>query len=839
MTRNALNFNLTRRQATLGWGPVALAVAAALAPSALLAAEAAGQELEEVVITAERRATNLQDTPLSILALSSETLEQKGVGDIADVAMYTPNLTISGSRGTGNNQPTFAIRGISGGGGATSERGVALYIDDIYVPRTSGSIFKVFDLQRVEVLRGPQGTLFGRNSQGGAVRLITRQPSQEFEAYVRADVGNLGKRDFVGMLNLPVNDQFALRMQLAHLEEDGHVRRGPERLGGSKDWVARVQAAFQISESAKFTLAGLYTYGKSGGSPNIMKGWDMSPGINGPGVATTVAIQGNYADWISDWLQNSGQDRLATVDDSRIVRGNYTAPDFCFLDDGNPDWDDACAQRNDNRYRQLDAKLDLDFSENTSLALSAGLATLDHAGVTDWQYLGTENRPDNVHSDVLNAEALLNTAIFGGKVDLVVGANAFQEKSSSDGANRTVRGTSVFNGTTGGTANTNAWAGVYTVASGSVDQKVQALGLFTSATWHMTDRLNFTGGLRLSHDKKDVEYLRRGGSGPAPSFPGMSAANDFVPSYVGANGATSITVNGDDSWTELDWRATVDYHFTDDIMGYATASKAFKDGQFSYTVVANLSGPDQSSIIRPIDPEKVVNYEVGLRTTWLGGRLRFNPTAYLMKWTNRQSSQQQACPNDPSCPTGFRIIIVNSGDVDVWGIEADAQFALTSNLTLDGSVGTTKYRLDEVLNRGPYLFPDQPMPTWNLGLNYNLPMDSGAEITYGLNYAYRGKQQTYPGSLTFPANTVDSSYELPSYGLFNARIQWSSADRKNVVALYANNLFDKAYATYATRFGGGFWDSGAATGRAAPPRSALQWVMGRPREVGVSLTHNF
>jgi iron complex outermembrane receptor protein len=817
-------------------GAVAAFVAAMVCP---VSAGEADTELEEVTITAERRSTNLQDTPLSIQALSAEALDQKGLTDVADVALYTPNLGVTGSRGSGNNQPVFSIRGISGGGGATSERGVALYIDDIFVPRTSGSVFKVFDLERIEVLRGPQGTLFGRNSQGGAVRLITKQPTREREGYLRANVGNIGHRDFIGMLNMPVNDDLALRFQVARLEEDGHVSRGPEQLGGSKDWIARVQAAIQVSEATKLTLSGLYTYAKSQGSPNIMKAWDMSPGINGTGVAPTVAIQGNYADWISDWLQSSGQDRLATVDDPRLVRGDYEAPDFCFLDDSNPDWDDACAQRNDNRYRQVDAKLQTDLSQNTQLAITAGFATLDHAGTTDWQYLGTENRPDDVHSNVMNAEALLNTSLWSGKVDLVTGLNAFQEKSRSAGANRTVRGTSVFNGTTGGSANGNGYAGQYTVANLGVAQKTQSAGLFGSATWHITDRLNFTGGLRLSHDTKDIEYLRQGGSGPAPTFPGMPVANDFVPSYPGASGATSITVNGDDSWTVLDWRGTVDYHLTDDIMAYATASKAFKGGQFSYTVVANLSGPDQSSIIRPIAPEKVINYEAGLRTTWLNGRLRFNPTGYYMSWTNRQSAQQQACPGDPSCPTGFRIVVVNSGNVDVWGVEVDAQFALTNRLTLEGAVGTTKYRLDENLNRGPYLNPDQAMPQYNLGLNYRSDATDRGEFSYSLNYAYRGPQQTYPGSLTFPANTVDSAYELPSYGLWNTRLQWTSANRKNVVALYANNLLDKSYATYATRFGGGFWDSGPGTGRAAPPRSALQWVMGRPREVGFSLQHNF
>jgi iron complex outermembrane receptor protein len=291
----------------------------------------------------------------------------------------------------------------------------------------------------------------------------------------------------------------------------------------------------------------------------------------------------------------------------------------------------------------------------------------------------------------------------------------------------------------------------------------------------------------------------------------------------------------------LDWRATVDYHFTQDIMAYATASKAFKDGQFAYTVVANLSGPDQSSIIKPISPEKVVNLEVGMRTTWLDGRLRVNPTGYWMAWTNRQSAQQQACAaGDASCPTGFRIVTVNTGDVDVYGLELDAQLAVTRHLTVEGSLGTTKYRLkDIVANKGPYLFPDQPTPSYNLGFSYAVPETKLGDFSFSMNYAYRGPEQTYPGSLTYPVATADSAYELPSYGLLNARLQLTTANKKNVIALYANNLADKAYATYATRFGGGYWDSGAGTGRAAPPRSALQWVMGRPREIGLTLQHNF
>jgi iron complex outermembrane recepter protein len=821
---------------------VAAAVAWALSGATALAADPADAVLQEVTVSAERRSTLLQDTPISIQTVSAEAMLEKGIEDVADIALFTPNLAITGSRGTGNNSPSFSIRGISGGGGATGERGVALYIDDIFVPRTAGSVFKVFDLERVEVLRGPQGTNFGRNSQGGAVRLLTKQPKHEFEAYARAVLGNQGRRDLIGMVNLPMNDTMAVRLQVARLEQDGFVSRGPTMLGGFEDWLGRAQFLWDISDTVRLNVNALYSDSRSEGTPNVMRRWDMAPGINGPDVPANVAIQGNYADWISDWLQSSGQPRLATVDDPRVVRDPYTAPSFCFLDDADPDWDPACNLVDNNKYYQLDAKVRWDLSEKTTLTFSGGYNELDHDGISDWVFLGVESRPDIVRSKVLNGEVLLNTALFGGKVDFVSGLNLFQEKSGTEGINVSARGTSVFNSVTGGAANGNGRAGLYGVGNLTVDQTARSAGLFTSATWHITKKLNFTGGLRGYYEEKAIRYNRGPGFGPAPTFPGMAAANDFVPSYPGANGARNIVVNGDDSWRVLDWRATADYHFTDDIMMYATASKAFRAGYYAYVTTANLSPAAQESLIRPLDPEKVINLESGLRTTWLDGRLRINPTGYYMAWTNRQSSQQQACPNNPECPTGFRIILVNSGAIDVYGLEMDVDFAITRQLMFNGSLGTTKYKVrDPVANAGPNLFPDQPTPSWNAGLSYNAIPTRAGNLNLNLNYVYRGPMQTHPSGLTFPAATVDSSYQLPGFGLWNSRISLELPSGNTTVSLFANNLTDKVYGTYATRFGGGFWDAGgpAPSGRAAPPRSALAWVMGRPREIGLMVQHNF
>lgn len=144
----------------------------------VMAQQAEGEETESsrpgttIIVTAERRETDLQETPLSIIALTNDMVEAKGIEDLQDLARFTPNLSITPARGAGNNNASFVMRGIAGGGGATGERGVGLYIDGIYMPRTSGAILQVLDVERIEVLRGPQGTLFGRNSTGGAIRIL-------------------------------------------------------------------------------------------------------------------------------------------------------------------------------------------------------------------------------------------------------------------------------------------------------------------------------------------------------------------------------------------------------------------------------------------------------------------------------------------------------------------------------------------------------------------------------------------------------------------------------------------------------------------------------------------
>ena len=786
------------------------------------AAEGTANGPATIIVTAERRATDLQDTPLSIVAVTQEAIDSKGIEDLEDLATFTPNLNITGGRGSGGSNPQFTIRGVGGGGGATGERGVGLYLDGIYIPRTNGSILRTLDIERVEVLRGPQGTLFGRNSTGGAIRYFTKRPDSGItEGYVRATIANMDRHDLVAALNLPLGESAALRVQGAYLNQGGWVQRGPQDLGSTTDYIGRADLRFEPSSDLTVDLGFIYSDSRSNGTPHVFEEFDMRPGLEG-------YWEGNYGDWLNDALKLDGQAPIAAYNDPRIVIDDYTAPGFCLIDDFDPDWDEACRQFDNTEYWQASLNLAYDLSETVSVSSISGLARLDNESNLDWQYLGTEARFNEITSDVFYQELQLNAALFDDAVDLVLGGSYFYEKSFNDqevinrwGTSDTPRGGPFANIPQ---ANGNADRGLFHRTDTETTQKSESFGAFASATWHITPSLNFTGGLRYAHDYKAYESTE-------------FAHETFTP----APGTDRTTVNSDYNWDQLDWRASVDYHLTDTWMVYATASKAYKAGSYGgLEIVDGIRGEDQSGeFLLPIAPEKVVNFETGRRIEALGRRLRFNPTVYFMQWSNRQAARQAQCSGQAGCPEppGFRIELQNTGDVDIYGVEVDAQAYLSDNFWLDASAGYTGYDLkDEVANSGPNLFPGPPEFSFNVGATYVADI-GGGELTFNANYAYTSDQPTHP------TEEGDSAYRLPSISLVNARIRFEPDNVPVSISLFANNLLDNTYASYATRFGGGYWDRGGPVAiqipESRPERTALFVVRGKPREVGLTLQYDF
>lgn len=827
-----------------------LATAVACA-SATLPFMSFAQELEEITVTAERRELRLQDTPISIMAYSGEKLEALGIDDMFELAANAPNLDIKGSRGTGNTSPIFQIRGIGGASGATGERSVGFYVDNVFMPRTTGPVMRVLDVERIEVLRGPQGTLFGRNSTGGAIRVFSKQPTQERDAYVRVTGGNFDHLDVSGMVNLPLSDTVALRMQAASLEQDGYVKRGPQMLGSNDDQFARLQLAWEPNEDFRVNFGVMYTDSYSTGSPTDMTSFNMDPVCPLNPSVTTFCLQGNYADWVSDFLEQSGQPRLSN-NDPRLIADDYAMPSWCFLDGPDPDWEDMCRQWNTAEYKQADINVTWNLSDVVTLQATTGVADFSSSGASDWQLLGMEYRPSSVESDTFYQELQFNFALFDGRVDLVTGANYFQEESGTPReALYQAIGSSVFNATTGGTAFGNLWgcAGSGTTpplcsttqrrlrvtGDSTTQQDATAYGLFANATWHINEQFNLTLGARQSWDEKDFSST-------------VFAADNFIPQ----NGV-GTTVSASDDWSEPDWRATLDWHLNDDMMFYLTASKAFRSGTFSVPAAVAPAGT-RTYYLRPqpaaVPPEELRNNEIGMRTEWFDNRLRINATYYEMDFTNRQGA---SAVQDATQPTGFIIQLVNQGDVELWGTELEAMLAVTDHLTLEASAGWADYELSNVcINNGPFLFPPPMDSSWNLSGSYDFSA-TGGQYIFTLTNSHTGPMQTHSGGFTaeenaryncgtFAATFIDSRYQVPSYDLVNASLRFTPDNSPWMVSLYANNLTDEVYANNAQSFGRGYWTvggPGGAAGFSAPARSAVADYRGRPREYGVTFQYNF
>jgi iron complex outermembrane receptor protein len=552
--------------------------------------------------------------------------------------------------------------------------------------------------------------------------------------------------------------------------------------------------------------------------------------------------QGSRADWVSDFLAAAGQPRIDPNNDPRIVLDNFTMPDWCFLDDADPDWDAACEQINESEYEQFDVNLTWDINDRWTFTSITGLSQFESHGIADWVMIGTEKRHNDTESDVVYQELQLNATF--DRLDLVTGVSYFQEdvygSPGTGSPNYDRRGTSVFatqaaNGD--GVAVGPGPNGLFVAVVTDGLQDSQSLGAFANLTWHITDRLNLTPGVRYALDEKEVTETR---------FP----ASDFAP----ADGLPR-TIFATDDWDNTDWRLTLDYEVGANHMLYVTASEAFRSGAYSYNINTQ-PGDTQTALIASgalvafTPPERVRNDEIGARTEWLDGRLRVNLTYFDMAYTNRQGPVQIP---DPSLPTGFRIQLVNTGDVDLSGYELEGQIAATENFMIDFSAGLVDSTLhDPCANNGDFLFPGPVEDSYSLGGRWTMPLQRGAALTFGLSYAYTGSQQTHSGGTAIPCfnadgsvNTLatglfDSRYELPDYTLVNGRVRYASASGSWELTVFGNNLTDEVYGNFATRFGGAFWDTPQGVGPiASPERSALGITRGRPREYGVTFQYNF
>ena len=747
--------------------------------TAALSDTVTGEGVEEIIVTAERRSESLQQTPLSIVSFSGASLERANIRNLNDLQNFLPNVSIGGSVPVGNSAPNFSIRGVGQTSGrANNEKGVGLYVDDIYYPRSTGAILNLTDVERIEVLRGPQGTLFGRNTTGGAIRYITRKPSDRFEARLTATYGSFDRTDIEGLINIPLASGVAFRGQAAYFKRDGYVPViGTDITRGNQDdYVVRGMLRIEPTSSLRIDLSASHTENKSNGSPTVITGVGLVQ-PNGFAIGPVRAA--------SLYYQSIGQAAVVANDPRYVSPDGYSVYDRCVMEavplnparfgsaanlipaDTLPRGE-LCDVYRSTKNTFVAADINLDLSGAVSVRSLSGYNRGTDIDQADYGQFGAQTNRTINEMESFSQELQLLGDHPGLK--WVVGLYYFHEAPSEIRSNREL---TVVN--TPAPPRPECCIGF----DANVRLRTDSYAAFGQASVNLTDKARFTGGIRYSYDKKRAD---------------ISKVGIFTPALPAG---TNVQSNRG-TWDSIDYRATLDYQWTDDIMTYATVSKGFKSGGFNIDIVSIGAAPPA---ITSFEPETVINYEAGIRTSFADRRVRANLTGFYMKYDDLVVQIADFSKG------ALQVLFLNAGKIDISGFEAEFTVAPTRGLTLNANLGYTHIEYKSLSDNSPLLIPSscpggpitfarcraQPLArspeiTMTLGANYTTSLASGS-ATLSANYAFKDRQ--------FSNNSTSNSILLPEYGVLNLRAEYDSGGIWKA-AVFGTNVLDKYYLTTGT-----------------------------------------
>ena len=683
---------------------------AALAPmTSAWAQEAAGADAREtsasndtgdIVVTAQKRATNLQETPLALTALGGETLSERQVTDLERLAPSLPSVNFARNVGFAR----VAIRGLGFDSTQAGQEGrVAFHLDGVYVSRPAAQLSGFYDINRVEVVRGPQGTLYGRNATAGAVNVITNDPENTFGGFFKLTVGNYGLIQSEGAVTGPANDVISARIAFVKTDNNGYGYNDTTRQKIDNEHSFSVRGKVKIEPSSNFDLLLAAEYGHQNDNNFVYR--YLGAGKLGV-VPTGLAIGGQVSASRRDSLANSPQ-----RNDRRFSAFTATA-----------NWDLGIGTLTSiSGYRDSNTHLESDADGTSAAIMRLEINEIAHQFSEEIRLAG----------DVGDISYLLGGYYFR---EEVFGQSNFSP-ARAPGTGSQVQGLD-YNG----------------------DFDTKAYAAFGQLDWHPLDGLTLTAGLRYSYEKRAID--QRGVADLATPY------NPAVPyNYTSFQDATT-------NFDSLTPRFGIDYKATDSIMFYATYAKGFKSGGFGLTAFG-----------APLRPETLTDYEGGVKTEWLDGRLRVNLAAFYYDYTNLQVSRligTQAAP-------------VNAASAKVKGIEGDFVIKPVDGLEISGNgalldaeftdfvtLEAARVELGEQQLAGNRL-PQAPRYTANLAVQYTHPVGNG-EIT--------GRaERSWIGQVYFSPFNRPEVGQRP-YGKYNASISWKS-DGGFDVTLFVRNLTNK------------------------------------------------
>ncbi|HEY8518547.1 MAG TPA: TonB-dependent receptor [Gammaproteobacteria bacterium] len=797
----------------------------------------ASAQLEEIVVTAQRRETNLQQTPISIQAFTSEDLEMANLDTGSDLSAMVPNL-VANPQGGGVGAPQFYIRGLPG---------VGIYIDGVWQSSWGFLESNFAEVERVEVLRGPQGTLFGRNTNGGAINITTRRPADEFGVRMSLDVGEFNRRYATATVDLPLSDTLKTKWMVSSRKHDGFIRSVtvPRSLGNQDDQLLRADILWEPTDnfSLRFTAN---DEDKRGTEPRIVR---ITNENNAQYIRYNV-LAGN-----PEYLAR------ALAVDPNFPESPFKSlfPSCCFSPEthmpGYPGGELGKWQtksdtppngvRRDVQYYTLTAQ----WRISDNLSFEAIMSDWELNRQQDVDFDGSEftfttdtNRSLD-ENDTLELHLTGNN--FNGRINWLAGFYSLEEHTKS----RTYRWTMLELPREPGSELTlradaqaylQAWratvglpptpAGIF----GHIDELNLIEGdqeaLFGEVTVGLTDKLDMTLGVRITDDSGRTLAMTPT-DGFRPERPGEEPQGDI---YAGTLREVRPRPDFGRNTTN---KFALQYQLTDDIMLYGSYSEGFTETGVSYINIPTLQ-PDGTcpaiSTPIPLDREEISNREIGIRSDLLDRRLRVNATYFDASW---DGMRVVALPIDPCtgapAPNPYP---TSEGLGDASGLELEVIYAPAVADRWQFNVGLgmidTSYRnagfFDPASGSGtspsaPFAYaPDNSAA---LGVQYTQPLSNGGRLMVVGNYGWSDKYVRDAAHQRIPVDENGNYIMEPAYGILNLRLLYEPANANWSVSLWGTNLTDEQYVN------GGF-DARQVWGYDFA-------LVGPSREVGASLSIRF
>ncbi|WHO37925.1 TonB-dependent receptor [Sphingobium sp. AP49] len=775
-------------------------VSAAHAQNAAAPAPQASEAGADIIVTATRRETSLQSTPIAISAFSQDTLTKNGVKDVTDLARFVPSLQFN-QQGD-QSAVLLTLRGIGNDSAYTevADPEVAIYIDGVYSPRSQGASVLMYDMERVEVLRGPQGTLFGRNATVGALSLISAKPKLgEFEGNVEVVAGNYDRFGVRGAINIPVTDTLAFRVAFVSDQHDGYAdyQAAPDVPGVNPSAFVTSGKKYYAADQQSGRISMLW-------QPSDRFSWNLSTeGFWDKGAPVIGLLQ----------TPREGTKRWSTLSDTAPETDRYSA-----------------AVRSNMNY---------DITDGIQLSYIAGWSRIGGSTRTDADAgalpptgqvdadgndlpLGAFNENSTVWSryDFQSHELQLKST--GDQaVDWILGAYYSHEK------NKIRFDIDQRNGYRDGTF---SWAGSFIQANRQIDSRA----VFGQAVWHATDWLRVTGGLRYTSDKKEdiggrnVMFDHCPDTLPADAcqdgifgaYPDATA--DELVALLPGYAISSNDVKG--KWNKLTYLARVDADIAADTLGYASISTGFKSGNIQ----------DNAGLT---DPETLTNYEVGLKSRFFDRRVTLNLAAYYSDFKGYQVNQAVTFRDDQGNVIRSQMITQNAQGAKAYGLEAELVAQITDNDRLNFSGTLQKTKLEDLESVDGRLYDGgkqssivqlkgnelahAPRFSATASYEHRFELASGATIVPRVttHYETRSWLSYFNGDANPFVNANDPADNMPNRGTYgtdwdkqkayfrsDASLTFNSADQKYSVEAFVQNIENGKIRTGAGAFGATRYD---------------------------------